>query len=393
MTLIVIAASAWMNFEYMTGEGSGRAALLLGVISVALDLIKALLPIVIAAALVERAWLRAAVASVFLMPLVAFSFVSALGFGESNKGDRVTSREALAAELRDAERDLDAARVRLKELPPSRPSAVVGAELAGLKKDRWWDSSKGCTEPTLPASRELCKSIERLNAEAASAGETQILTQKIERLGSEARRLRSRGAGGDADPQASAIRRILDRLLPRTTDASVIRSGVVWLFATLVEGWSAFGLFICGVRHWDSSRMLHADLQPERKNQLAPEADTEAGPSGSNPDVTSEEDRLLRAAAWALARLDFTDNAGTMTFEEAFTDYALMAADSGKGCLPRREFRQALIGILVELDCEVWGDEFRQVQLAAETSQAERPMLTAGDVDQPGDHAMAVARG
>ena len=113
MTLIVIAASAWMNFEYMTGEGSGRAALLLGVISVALDLIKALLPIVIAAALIERAWLRAAVASVFLMPLVAFSFVSALGFGESNKGDRVTGREALAAELRDAERDLDAARLRL----------------------------------------------------------------------------------------------------------------------------------------------------------------------------------------------------------------------------------------------------------------------------------------
>ena len=25
LTLIVIAASAWMNFEYMAGEGTGRA--------------------------------------------------------------------------------------------------------------------------------------------------------------------------------------------------------------------------------------------------------------------------------------------------------------------------------------------------------------------------------
>ncbi len=393
LSLIVIAASAWMNFEYMYGEGLGRAALVLGVMSVAFDLIKALLPIVIAAALAERAWLRAGVASFFLVPLVAFGFVSALGFGESNKGNRVTTREALAAELRDADRDLDAARSRLKELGSSRPAAVIVAELAGLKKDRLWDSSKGCKEPTIPASREMCKTVERLNGEAATAAEVQLLTQKIDRLGNEVQRLRSRGAGGDADPQASAIRRIVGHLLPQSVDAAVIRSGVVWLFAVLVEGWSAFGLFICGVRHWERKRTstadLHGDDNTEKKLEVAWEERT--APPVAEPISIVEDERVLRAAAWALARLDFTDSSGLMSFEEAFDDYVSVAAQYGKTCLPQREFRRALIGIVVELDCEVWGNEFRQVRLGhaphleieAVPMDSEKPLQVATAIAEP----------
>ena len=358
LTTIVIAASAWINFEYMAAEGTGRASLVLGVISVAFDLIKALLPVMIAAAVAQRAWLRAGVAGAFLTLFIAFGFVSALGFGESNKGDRVVSREGLAAELRDRERDLLGARQRLTSLPQSRPPGVIAAELAALKKDRQWDSSKGCTEATVSASRELCKAIDRLTGEVASAAEALVQAQKIERLDAEVRRLRERGAGNDTDPQASAIRRIVGHLLPGT-DASGIRSGVVWLFATLVEGWSAFGLFLCGVRHRDHHRKPSADLHIiERASPPPLIAATEPAAT-----IAADESRTLRMAAWAMQRLEFNED-GIISLDEAFADYVRVAAERGKDPLPEREFRKALIVAVVELDCEVWGNELRHCELA-----------------------------
>ena len=86
VTLVVIGASAAMNYHYMAQEGVGTAGQILGVVSVAFDAIKAMLPIQIAAAVAVGAWLRAGLGSGFLVLFLVFGLASALGFGEGSKG-------------------------------------------------------------------------------------------------------------------------------------------------------------------------------------------------------------------------------------------------------------------------------------------------------------------
>ena len=248
-TLVFIGASAVMNYDVAHGLGTDpRSAVIFGTLSVAADLAKAVAPIVIAGAWAARAYGRALVSGLLFALTLVMALNAALGFGSVNRGGLLTTRENLNAALRDAVRDEADARVRLAALPAARPGAVVAADLASLRRERAWESSKGCSDATSSASRDLCRSYERLNGEAAAAAEAAVLDRKIERLGAEIGRLRGQGAGSEADPQASGIARLL-RPLFGNIDHGLVRSGLALLFAATVEGFSAFGLWCVGFMH------------------------------------------------------------------------------------------------------------------------------------------------
>jgi hypothetical protein len=238
LVLTVTGLSMCMNFEFGYGLGTSEGTgLMLGSLSVAFDGLKALLPLFIAWQRRDRRWVRAGAGGVLFVFVAAYGMASALGFSSQNREGVTASREHLNASLKEHAADLEAAEQRLKALGVHRIGGAVEADIAKLKKDRLWDATSGCTEATLPASREFCKRIETLRAELALAAEDHVLSAKIEGLKFKVQQLRARGAGREADPQLGEIARAAG------LDILRVRSGMNWLLAIAVEAVSCFGLF------------------------------------------------------------------------------------------------------------------------------------------------------
>ena len=238
LVVAVTALSMRMNFEFGYGLGTSAAtAQIFALLSVAFDGLKALLPLFAAWQWRDGRKLRAAAGVGLFLLVAAYGFASALGFASHNREGIAASQENLNASLKEHVADLDAASRRLKALGAHRISGVIEADIARLKKDRLWDTTKGCTEATLAASRDLCKRVDGLRAELASAAADAVLTAKIEGLKFKIEQLRARGAGREADPQLGEIARAAG------LDILRVRSGMNWLLAIAVEAVSCFGLF------------------------------------------------------------------------------------------------------------------------------------------------------
>jgi hypothetical protein len=238
LVIAVTALSMCMNFEFGYGLGTSEGTgLMLGGLSVAFDGLKALLPLFIAWQWRDKHWMRAGAGGVLFVLVAAYGMASALGFSSQNRVGVTASREHLSASLKEHMADLETAESRLKALGTHRIAGTVEADIARLKKDRLWDATSGCTDATLPASRDFCKRIDALRAELALAAEDNVLTGKIDGLKFKVAQLREKGAGREADPQLGEIARAAG------LDILRVRSGMNWLLAIAVEAVSCFGLF------------------------------------------------------------------------------------------------------------------------------------------------------
>jgi hypothetical protein len=238
LVLGVSALSMRMNFEFGYGLGTSAATgQIFGLLSVAFDGLKGLLPLFAAWQWRDGRKLRATAGAGLFVLVAAYGLASALGFASQNREGVTASQENLNASLKEHTADLESAEKRLKALGAHRVSGTIEADIAKLKQDRLWDSTKGCTEATLPASRDFCKGIEALRAELALAAADTVLTAKIEGLRFRIDQLRGRGAGREADPQLGEIARAAG------VDILRVRSGMNWLLAIAVEMVSCFGLF------------------------------------------------------------------------------------------------------------------------------------------------------
>jgi hypothetical protein len=242
--LAVIALSMAMNFSFGYSLGTSETnARLLGGLSVACDGLKALLPLFIAWQRLDGNRLAAAAGTILFLLLLAYGAASAIGFAAENRASLTGGRENLNATLDSAVAALQENEARLAALPPHRLEGVIEAEIAAKRLDRAYEATKACTQATLPASRDFCKSLELLRGELAAASEAKLLIAKSESLRAEISRLRSRGAGAEADPQSRAI------ALLTGISALDVRLALAWLLALTVEAISAFGLFVIVRRH------------------------------------------------------------------------------------------------------------------------------------------------
>src|SRR5262245_53788162 len=97
-TLGVIAASMIMNFLFGYGFGTtAEAARVWGSLSVASDGLKAVLPVAVAKQVGQRHWGRALAAGMIFPLVLAYGFLSALGFAAQSRGAMVVGRESMAA--------------------------------------------------------------------------------------------------------------------------------------------------------------------------------------------------------------------------------------------------------------------------------------------------------
>jgi hypothetical protein len=235
---LLLAVSMACNWVFFSGLGRTPVeAQMLGGVSIASDIFKALCPFWIIAAVAVHRWLSAFGATVMLVLCLVLSFLAAVGFAAGSRGAVTSTREGLNARYEGAGRDLADLTERLRKLAEARPVAVVEQSLNELKQDRRWQSSKQCEDATLTASREFCKGYFQVRGELASAVEAARLTGRIEDLKHEAKELRARGAGEEADPQAGLVSRFVG------LSVASVQSGVNLLVAIFLEFGAAFGLY------------------------------------------------------------------------------------------------------------------------------------------------------
>jgi len=251
-SLVFIAASAAMNWLFMRGQG--RTPLegeILGLVSIAVDVVKALLPFFIALAWTRRQWLRAVLCAGVFGLFFSFSLLSALGFVATNRGAVADHRAAITARLELARQALGEAEAHLAALGPTRPEGQIAAELAGLKQDRRWHLSQACALATGPASRDFCAQIFAHEGERAQAQAAEALHGRIEVLRDEMTGAQAGGAGEERDPQAGLIARLSG------LDVTQAQQALSALMALLVEIGAAATLYLAAGPSGPGRRTRH----------------------------------------------------------------------------------------------------------------------------------------
>lgn len=216
--LVFVAVSMTMNALFLSSLGrTATEAALLSAVSIAADVVKAVLPVVLARAIFLRAWAHAAISALMLAVVIGLSLASGTGYAALTRGGVTAARVAQAEQLAVHERDLRDLEDRFAVLSQSRAVGVIDADLSLAMIDRRWLASASCAEITTNAARKFCADVFKLRTELATARERDRLTAERSVTRARIETLRAAGAASESDPQAIAIATLLgiDAVSPR----------------------------------------------------------------------------------------------------------------------------------------------------------------------------------
>ena len=236
--LVLLSASATMNYLFASSLGrSPHEAIVLGVVSVGIDVLKAVVAVALGYAARERRWGFFCVGSLAFALFTALSLTTALGFTASNRGAVTGERERHTNRLANIETRIAELRSALKALPAHRPLAIVEEALAVAHVDARWTASRQCTAAQ-SAARQFCAEVGQLRTERAAGLEARRIETLIIAQETEAERLRGAGFGLSSDPQARALARAIG------LDEVQVQRGLMALLALVVEVASGFGVYL-----------------------------------------------------------------------------------------------------------------------------------------------------
>jgi hypothetical protein len=260
---ILLAVSAAMNYRF--GFSLGKTALdgqIYGMASAAADCFKALIPFFFFAALRNRMWSQAIAAALVWTVVVAYSMTSALGHAALNRLDTTGQRAVEAAAYKDLRADSKRAQEQLAWIPAHRPGETVAAEVNVLKAQRYWVVTKECTLVTGKGARDFCQQFHKLNAEHASALQSEKLEARIADIGSKLGKATGGTAMAEADPQASVLAKISG------LDISTVQTALTIFVALLIEVGSGFGMYVA-FAYWRLHDRKAEPLAPAMANAAA----------------------------------------------------------------------------------------------------------------------------
>lgn len=258
--LIFIGVSAAMNAVFLSSLGqTAMETSLLAAVSLSADMAKAVLPVLVVRALLLRAWWHLALSTGMLGLLVALSLTSGTGFAALTRNAATANRVAHSDRIEALRGRLQEIDATLGALPASRQPAVVNAELDARKIEWSWTATKACVEITGATERRFCTAVAALRSELATAEARERLT--AERSGARLRleKLQEAGAGGDHDPQATAIASLLN------VDPTLLRVVLpVWIAVVLELGSVVLVLLWAGptVTQWEMEP-VRVDAEPK----------------------------------------------------------------------------------------------------------------------------------
>jgi hypothetical protein len=260
---ILLAVSAAMNYRF--GFSLGKTALdgqIYGMASAAADCFKALIPFFFFAALRNRMWSQAIAAALVWTVVVAYSMTSALGHAALNRLDTTGQRAVEAAAYKDLRADSKRAQEQLAWIPAHRPGETVAAEVNVLKAQRYWVVTKECTLVNGKGARDFCQQFHKLNAEHASALQSEKLEARIADIGSKLGKATGGTAMAEADPQASVLAKISG------LDISTVQTALTIFVALLIEVGSGFGMYVA-FAYWRLHDRKVEPLAPAMANATA----------------------------------------------------------------------------------------------------------------------------
>jgi len=236
---ILLAVSAAMNYRF--GFSLGKTALdgqIYGAASAAADCFKALVPFFFFAAIRNRMWSQALAAALVWGVVTGYSMTSALGHAALNRLDTTGRRAVAAANYKDLRADSKRAQDQLTWIPAHRPAETVTAELNVLKAQRHWLLTQECTEVSGKTAREFCQQLYKLNAELASALESQKLETRIADITAKLANTAGGTVMAEADPQASVLSKITG------LEVDKVQTALTIFVALLIEIGSGFGMYV-----------------------------------------------------------------------------------------------------------------------------------------------------
>jgi hypothetical protein len=238
-SLILLAVSAAMNWQF--GYSLGKTPFdsqVFGAASVASDVMKALMPFFIFAAIRNRNWSQALGASALWCVCILYALTSALGFAALNRSDTSGTRIAQTVIYDDLRNQLNQVTQQQNWLDKHRSIGMVEAEMDAAKQNYRWTSSEGCTNATVTLSREFCEGYHKLHAELAAAQKAEVLQKRGDEIRAKLGDMDGRAAARHADPQANIISTLLN------VEMGQVEVGMTILITLLVELGSSLGLFV-----------------------------------------------------------------------------------------------------------------------------------------------------
>lgn len=365
-SLVMLAVSGSMNFLFMYGLGKTEMeSIVLGAASASADGLKALLPFFIWWGWQEKRRLLALAGSGVWLFFVGFSLLSAVGFSASNRGAVTDTREGLAATFDTARRDLATAERELASLPAHRPGTVVKNAIEGLKQNRRWTSTNGCTDATASASRAFCEGYFKVRSELASAVEGDRLRARIEGLKREVSRLRNAGAGQDVDPQVS----ILSKIMAQGEDS--VRLLLIIVVAILVELGSSLGLWL-STAHSEIFRRgqkmqgeaVSVSAAPVEAVRSAPVVREEAVRAAPVEPLAIEAKKMGDVEDYCLARIDPVADGG-VSLSDLRADYVAWCDVGDEDAYGEAEFAELFRAIAGEIEVPEIDGVFQGITIRA----------------------------
>ena len=241
---VLLAVSAAMNWRFGYSLGiSEFDKQIYGAASAAADCFKALVPFFFFAALKNRMWSQAAASAVVWVVVTGYSLTSALGHAALNRLDTTGHRAVAAASYKDLRAELKRAEDQMGWIPQHRPSMTVQSEIDGIKNQRQWSWTKGCTDVAAKSNRDFCQQFHVLSAELASATQAGELLRQITTVKGELAKNNGTSVMSEADPQAAVLTKLAG-MVGMTMKVEDMQTTLAVFVALLLEIGSGFGMYV-----------------------------------------------------------------------------------------------------------------------------------------------------
>lgn len=280
-------ASAYFNVIFMSGFGAGwHGQIVWGGLSVAFDVIKATMPIVIKSTYARRETATYWTAMLLLCITVPISLLAGFSYAYANRDKAAVTATVAIDERNGLSQRIAEARERIKLIPEHRPPNAVRAELDAARADYRYARSNGCANATAADSVELCNHYRGLRVELAQSQDYAELRAQIERDQKRLRELASDGA--TADPQEALIASISGAA---SEMARVLLSAGMAIAVDLVATFG-FAVILTGAKA----------LQETYEDETAPPPVAEAIPMTVEPPMGSFDDGFNRWASQCIVQ-------------------------------------------------------------------------------------------
>lgn len=241
---VLLAVSAAMNWRFGYSLGVTEVdKQIYGAASAAADCFKALVPFFFFAAIRNRMWSQAAASAVVWVVVTGYSLTSALGHAALNRLDTTGNRAAQAASYKDLRTEAKRLEDQLGWIPQHRPTQTVQSDIDGLKNQRNWTWTKGCTEVNGKANRDFCHQFHALSAEAASAQQAGTLGKQLAAVRADIGKTDGKAVMTEGDPQAAVLAKLAG-VLGLTMKIEDMQTALTIFVAVLLEVGSGFGMYV-----------------------------------------------------------------------------------------------------------------------------------------------------